>query len=148
MAVKAIPDGHHSVTPYLVVRGVARLIELLKQAFAAEEVNRTARPDGTIAHAQVRIGDSMVMMGEPGPDHPPMPAMLYLYVEDVDAVYQRALRAGAVSVMAPADMFYGDRNAGVKDECGNQWWIATHKEDLTPEELARRTEEAMKQPRR
>jgi uncharacterized glyoxalase superfamily protein PhnB len=90
----------------------------------------------------------MVMMGEPGPEHPPMPAMLYLYVEDVDAVYRRALGAGAVSLMEPADMFYGDRNAGVKDQCGNQWWIATHKEDVSPEELARRAEQAMKQPRR
>jgi uncharacterized glyoxalase superfamily protein PhnB len=148
MAVKAIPEGHHTVTPYLLVRGVDRLIDFLKRAFAAEEVLRTKRPDGAIAHAQVRIGDSMVMMGEPGPDHPLLPAMLYLYVEDVDAVYRRALAAGAVSLSEPADMFYGDRTAGVKDEHGNQWWIATHKEDVPPEELTRRAEAAMKQPRR
>jgi uncharacterized glyoxalase superfamily protein PhnB len=146
VAVKAIPEGHHSVTPYLVVRGVARLIDFLKQAFEAEEINRTARPDGGIGHAEVRIGDSMVMMGEPAGDFQAMPAMLYLYVEDVDRVYRRALSAGATSLMEPGDRFYGDRNGGVKDDWGNHWWIATHKEDVSAEEVARRAVAAMKQP--
>ncbi len=148
MAVKPIPDGYHSLTPYLVVQGVAKLIDFLKQAFEAKEVHRMSRPDGTIMHAEVRIGDSVVMMGEAMGEFKPMPAMIYLYVNDADAVYQRALQAGATSMMEPADQFYGDRNGGVKDPCGNQWWIATHKEDVPPEELAKRAEAAMKKQHR
>ncbi|MBE7550725.1 MAG: VOC family protein [Anaerolineales bacterium] len=136
MAVKPIPEGHHTVTPYLVVRGVAQLIEFMKQAFAAEEIQRMNRPDGTLMHAEVRIGDSMVMLGEAGGAYEPMPAMLHLYVEDADAVYQRALQAGAVSLRAPVDEAYGDRIGGVKDSFGNQWWIATHIRDVSPAELA------------
>lgn len=139
MAVKPIPDGYHSVTPYLVVRGVAGVIDFLKQSFGAEETHpRMAGPDGRIMHAEVRIGDSNIMLGEPIGESQPMQGMFYLYVTDTDAVYQRALAAGGVSEMAPADQFYGDRNAGVKDPAGNRWWIATHKEDVTPEEIARR----------
>lgn len=146
MAVKPIPDGFHSVTPYLVVQGVAKLIDFLKQSFEAEEtVQRMTRPDGGIMHAQVKIGDSVVMMGEPMGQFQPMPASIYLYVNDTDAVYKRALQAGATSMMDPADMFYGDRNAGVKDPVGNVWWIATHKEDVAPQELARRAEALAKQ---
>ena len=138
MAVKPIPDGFHSVTPYLTVPGVAKLLDFLKQAFEAQELHRLTRPDGTIMHAELRIGDSPVMMGEPMGGSPPMFGSLYLYVHDVDAVYQRALQAGATSVSEPADQFYGDRSAGIKDPVGNQWWIATHKEDVPPEEVARR----------
>lgn len=145
MAVKPIPDGYHNVTPYLVVPGVARLIDFLKNAFGAQEIERMTRPDGSVGHAEVRIGDSVVMMGEPAGEAPAMPATIYLYVEDTDAAYRRALEAGATSVMAPADQFYGDRNAGVKDPCGNQWWIATHVEDVPPEEMARRAEAWHKQ---
>ena len=148
MPVKPIPDGFHTVTPYLVVPGVPRLIEFLKQAFDAKEMHHSTRPDGTVMHAQVRIGDSVVMMGEAIGEFGPMPAMIYLYVTDVDAVYQRALRAGGVSIMEPTDMFYGDRNGGLKDPCGNQWWIATHIENVSEEELAKRAEGAMKQQRR
>src|SRR2546422_2922688 len=144
MAAKPIPDGFRTVTPYLLVPGVAKLIDFLKQAFAAEETHRSARPDGTVMHAQVKIGDSTVMMGEPMGEFR-MPGSLYLYVTDTDATYKRALQAGATSVMAPADQFYGDRNAGVKDAGGNVWWIATHKEDVPPEELAKRAEASMKQ---
>jgi uncharacterized glyoxalase superfamily protein PhnB len=146
MAVQPIPDGFHTVTPYLLVSDAARLIEFLKLAFGAEEVHRTARPDGGIMHAQVRVGDSAVMMGEVGGEWKPMPSMLYLYVADTDAAYKRALQAGATSMMEPADQFYGDRNAGVKDHCGNLWWIATHIEDVSPEELARRAAQ-MKPPK-
>lgn len=145
MAVKPIPDGYHTVTPYLVVAEVAQLIDFLKQAFGAAEIQRTTRPDGSIGHAEVRMGDSRVMMGEAGGEFPPMPGMLHLYVEDADALYQRALQAGATSLREPEDQFYGDRMAGVKDKFGNQWWIATHIEDVSPEEMARR-QEAMKKP--
>ena len=144
MAVKPIPDGYHSVTPYLVVQGAATLIEFLKQAFEASETFRMARPDGTIMHAEVKIGDSTVMMGEAGGEHKPMPTCIYLYVNDADAVYKRALQAGATSQMAPANQFYGDRHGGVMDPVGNLWWIATHVEDVPPEEVARRAEAFMK----
>ena len=145
MAVKPIPDGYHTVTPYLTVQGVPTLIEFLKQAFAAQEIERLTQPDGTIGHAEVRIGDSVVMMAEARDEHQPMPGAIYLYVNDTDAIYQRALQAGATSTMEPADQFYGDRSAGVRDPVGNQWWIATHKEDVPPEELKKRAEAAMKQ---
>ena len=144
MAVKPIPDGYHSVTPYLTVQGATKLIDFLKQAFEAQEIERITRPDGAIGHAEVKIGDSIVMMGEAGGEWTPMPGAMYLYVNDVDATYKHALQAGAVSTMEPMDQFYGDRSAGVKDPSGNQWWIATHKEDLSPEELAKRAQEAMK----
>ena len=145
MAVKAIPEGYHSVTPYLTVQGAATLLDFLKQAFAATELHRMTRPDGTVGHAEVRIGDSVVMLAEARDEWQPMPGALYLYVHDTDAAYQRALQAGATSLMEPADQFYGDRNAGVKDPVGNHWWIATHKEDVSPEELAKREEAFLKQ---
>ena len=143
MAVKPIPDGYHSVTPFLIVPGAAKLLDFLKQAFEAQELHRLPRPDGTIMHAEVRIGDSLVMMGEPMGDCQPMFGSLYLYVHDVDVVYKRALQAGATSTSEPADQFYGDRSAGIKDPIGNQWWIATHKEDVPPEEIARRAKAFM-----
>jgi PhnB protein len=138
MAVNPVPDGYHSVTPYLSVPGASRLIEFLKQAFDAQERHRTTRPDGSIWHAELQIGDSRVMLAEPAPPWKPMPAALYLYVPDTDAIYHRALQAGASSLMEPADQPYGDRNAGVEDPSGNYWWIATHKENVSAEELERR----------
>jgi uncharacterized glyoxalase superfamily protein PhnB len=145
MPVKPIPDGYRTVTPYLVVPGVARLIEFLKQSFDAEEIHRFPGPGGRVMHAEVRIGDSIVMMGEPSGEVQPIPAMLHLYVPDADAAYHRALKAGATSVREPADQFYGDRSAGVRDPCGNQWWVATHIEDVSPEEMQRRSAAQMKQ---
>jgi PhnB protein len=145
MAVKPIPDGYHSVTPYLVVPGASKLIDFLKQAFEAEEIERIASPDGTIMHAEVRIGDSIIMMGDAMGEFNLMPGMIYLYVNDADAIYQRALRAGATSMREPENQFYGNREAGVKDELGNVWWIATHIEDVSPEEMKRRIETVMKQ---
>jgi len=145
MAVKPIPDGYHSVTPYLTIPGVAKLLDFLKQAFEAQELHRMPRPDGAIMHAEVRIGDSRLMMGEPMGNAQPMFGSLYLYVHDVDAVYKRALQAGATSTSEPADQFYGDRSAGIKDPVGNQWWVATHKEDVPPEEIVRRAEAFMQQ---
>ncbi|HSB15690.1 MAG TPA: VOC family protein [Bryobacteraceae bacterium] len=144
MPVKPIPEGYHTVTPYLVVPGAGRLIEFLKEAFKAEEVERMSQPDGTVMHAEVRIGDSIIMMGESSDKFPAMPAAIYVYVPDVDAVYKRALAAGAASTMEPANQFYGDRNAGVKDPSGNLWWIATHVEDVPREEMAKRAAAAKK----
>jgi PhnB protein len=149
MAVKPIPEGYHSITPYLMVSGVAKLIDFLKKAFGAVETHPPATgPDGRVMHAEVKIGDSMLMMGEPMGKFPEMPGSLYLYVPDIDATYKNALNAGATSLMEPADQFYGDRGAGVKDPYGNVWWIGTHIEDVAPDELAKRAEEAMKQPAR
>jgi uncharacterized glyoxalase superfamily protein PhnB len=136
--VKPIPDGYHTVTPYLTVQGAAKLIEFLGQAFDAAITERIDRPDGTIGHAEVRIGDSLVMIAEAGGKWSPMPTGLYLYVADTDATYERALKAGATSVMEPANQFYGDRNAGVQDASGNYWWIATRVENLSAEELHKR----------
>jgi len=135
---RPIPQGYHSVTPYLAVQGVPKLINFLKQAFDAEERERMTTPDGRVSHAEVKIGDSIVMMGEPTGESKSMPCMIYLYLEDTDAAYERALEAGATSLRAPTDMFYGDRNAAVTDRVGNQWWIATHVEDVPPEEMQRR----------
>ena len=137
-SVQPIPDGFHTVTPYLTVEGVPKLIDFLKQAFGAQEVARMARPDGGVIHAEVKIGDSIVMMGEPMGDWKAKPCSLYLYVEDVDGVYQRALQAGGTSVREPSDQFYGDRTGGVIDPCGNYWGIATHVEDVPPEEMKKR----------
>ncbi len=145
MPVKPIPDRYHTVTPYLLVAGAARLIDFLKSAFDAKECYRANRPDGGVMHAEITIGDSVIMMGEPMGEFQPMPCMVHLYVEDADAVYKQALKAGATTVQEPADQFYGDRSAGVKDMFGNLWWIATHKEDVAPEELERRAQTAMKQ---
>lgn len=145
MSAKPIPEGYHTVTPYLVVEGAAKLIDFLKQAFDAEETFRMPMPDGSIMHAEVKIGDSMVMMGEASEKWKAMPCAIYLYVNDADAVYKRALKAVATSTMEPSDQFYGDRQGGVKDPSGNTWWIATHKEDVSADELKKRTEEFMKQ---
>ena len=124
---KIAPDGYHTVMPYLVVPGVAHLIKFLREAFGAEEIVRVPRQDGSIMHAAVRIGDSMVEMGEPTGEWTPRPGNLHLYVRDADEVYQAAVEAGAQSLYTPRDMDYGDREAGVKDPSGNHWYIGTHK---------------------
>jgi PhnB protein len=147
MSVKPIPEGFHTVTPYLVVKGVDKLIDFVKRTFDAKVVEQHARPDGVIAHAHVKVGDSNIMMGD-ATGGPPgtreIPAALYVYVPNVDDVYKRALAAGGTSKQAPMDMFYGDRHGGVIDPCGNEWWIATHIEDVSPEEMGRRAEKHMK----
>jgi uncharacterized glyoxalase superfamily protein PhnB len=122
-----IPEGFHTVTPYLVMPGIDGLMEFLKRAFDALELERMARQDGSIAHAAMRIGDSMVEMGEAPGEGRAMPAALHLYVTNADETYQRALQAGARSLYEPRDMDYGDREGGVTDPRGNQWYIATHK---------------------
>ena len=135
---KPIPQGYHTATPYLAVQGVPKLMTFLRQAFNAEEREKMTTPDGRISHAEMKIGDSIIMMGEPTGESKSMPGMIYLYLEDTDAAYKRALQAGASSLREPTDMFYGDRNAAVTDPVGNQWWMATHVEDVPQEEMQRR----------
>jgi PhnB protein len=142
MPVRPIPEGYHTLTPYLVVTDVPRLIDFLKSAFHAEERERMTRPDGSVMHAEVTIGDSILMMGGAQGDRAPMPACLYVYVADIDAAYARALAAGATSLREPTSQFYGDRTGGVEDPLGNQWWIATHVEDVPPDEMRRRQAQA------
>ncbi len=143
MAVKPIPDGYHSVTPYLLVEGAQSLIDFMKEAFGATERFRMEAPGGKIGHAELEIGDSVIMLADASTSDQgtPMPAMINLYVEDVDKTYQQALEGGATSVREVANQFYGDRNGGVRDPYGNVWWIATHVEDVSPEEMERRSQE-------
>lgn len=138
MAVRPIPEGYHTVTPYLIVNGAAELLDFLRLAFGAEERGRMAGANGLIRHAEVRIGDSVIMLADGTDAASPMPAMLHLYVENCDAVYERALSAGAISVDEIADRFYGDRSGGVRDPTGNLWWISTRVEDVSSAELQRR----------
>ena len=132
------PPDHNTVSPYLVVHGVPGLLEFMGRVFGAQELHRTATPDGQVRHAEARIGDTVIMMGEATAAFPVRPAMLHVYVPDADAVYRRALEAGAISLREPADQFYGYRTGGVQDAFGNQWWMATHKEDVSDDEIARR----------
>ncbi len=136
---KPVPEGYHSITPYLTVTDVKTLIAFLERAFGAKETYRMARPDGTIRHAEVRIEGSIVMMGQCDDPKRARPGTLYMYVPDVDAVYARAVAAGGVSLKPPATQDYGDRNGAVEDPVGNQWWIATRVEDLTAEEIEARS---------
>ena len=146
MAAKPVPDGYHTVTPYLTVRNAPKVIEFLRQAFGAEiSLEPIKRPDGTIMHAQVTIGDSRIMIAEESEMAKATESSLYLYVPNVDSVYQRAIKAGGNTIMEPTDMFYGDRSGGVKDPSGNSWFIATHKEDVAPQELQKRAEAFMEQ---
>lgn len=145
MAVKPIPDGYHTVTPYLVVRGAAKTVEFLKKAFGAEpSFEPMLRPDGKIMHADLKIGDSHVMISEATDQLPATQCTVHLYVPNVDAVYQRAIVAGGTSMSEPTEQFYGDRGGGVKDPSGNCWYIATHKEDVAPQEIKKRAEAQFK----
>ena len=143
MAVKPIPDGYHSVTPYLAVEGGDELVEFVQKAFGAEVTLSMPTPDGKIGHAEVRIGDTIVMLADASTSDQgrPMPGMIHLYVDDCDATYRRAIEAGATSLREPTDQFYGDRMAGVVDPVGDHWWIATHVEDVPQDEMAKRAEE-------
>ncbi len=152
MPVRAIPEGYRSITPYLIVKEAAAAIEFYKRAFGATERFRMAGPNGTVGHAELTIGDSIIMLADEFPDmgaRSPLsyggtPTSLYLYVDDVDAVYKRALDAGAKADRPVADQFYGDRTGCIKDPSGHLWALATHKEDLTPEQIHQRHEEFMK----
>ena len=146
MAVKPIPDGYHAVTPYLIVEGAARALAFYKEVFGAEEVERWTAPDGRVGHAEVRIRGHSVYLAD---EHPEMgvrgpksiggsPVSLLLYVPDVDALAAQAVQAGAKVLRPVKDQFYGDRSGTLRDPFGHQWTIATHKEDLTPDEIARR----------
>ena len=151
MAVQPIPEGYHSVTPFLAVDDAAQAIDFYKRAFGARERTRMPGPDGKIAHAELEIGDSVVMLSDPFPQSPYTPPKalggtsmgVLLYVEDVDAVVDQAVEAGATVTMPVDDMFWGDRFGTIADPFGHSWQIATHKEDLTPEEIAERGKEAM-----
>ena len=146
MAVKPIPEGYHTLTPYLTVRDVATVVDFLRRAFNAEStLAPIKRPDGKITHAEVKIGDSRVMLGEECETAKASPVTLYIYSADVDQMYGQAVKAGGKTIMEPTDMFYGDRCGGVKDPSGNSWMIATRKEDFAPQELAKRAESFYKQ---
>lgn len=138
MSVKPVPEGYHTVTPWLITRDTVALIDFMKRAFDATELACLAGADGTIEHAEVRIGDSVVMMFDARPDWPPTPGFLRLYVEDADAVHRQAVAAGATSVTEVTHLFFGDRVGRVRDPLGNLYWIQTRVEDVTPEEMQRR----------
>jgi len=141
MGVNYKPTETQNVIPYLVVPDAEKELAFVKEVFGAKEMHVSRDPGGRIAHAQVKIGDSIVMMAQAIEQWPPLPAAIYIYLTDVDAAYKRALAKGATSVMEPADQFYGDRNGGVKDSNGVQWWMATHIEDVSEQELQRRAAE-------
>ncbi len=143
MSVNFKPEGYHTVTPYLVVGDANKLLTFLEAAFDAKEMEKMCDGAGDILHAEVKIGDSMVMLGGKK-DAPKSNVMLYLYVKDTDAVYHKAVAAGGISILAPMNQFYGDRNAAVEDAFGNQWWIATRVEDVPFEELQKRAKDHCK----
>jgi PhnB protein len=154
MAVSPVPDGYRTATPYLIVKGAADAIEFYKRVFDATEIMRMADPQGRVGHAELRIGDSVIMLAD---EHPGMgyrsprslggsSVSVLLYLADVDGVFERALKAGAKSLRAVADQFYGDRSGTLEDPFGHVWTVATHVEDVAPEEMKRRAEAAMKRP--
>ena len=138
MPVKPIPEGYTTFTPYFVVEGASDFIEFVKKAFGGEELYRFPGPGGKLAHAEVKVGSSIVMLADSGPEFSPTKMGSYLYVPDVDATYQKAVAAGAQSRREPANQFYGDRVATVMDRWGNTWSLGTHVEDVSPEEMQRR----------
>jgi uncharacterized glyoxalase superfamily protein PhnB len=139
--VRPIPEGYTTVTPWIIVRGADQLLDYLKAAFGAEEIGRVYNADGTIGHAEARIGNAIVMMFDAKADWKPTPAYMRLYVEDGDAVYQRALAAGGTAVTEMTELAFGDRVGRVRDPFGNIWWIQERLEDVTPEEMGRRFQE-------
>ena len=145
MSVNYKPEGYHTVTPYLVVEGANSLIDFMKQAFDATELFRLPNENGTIGHAEIKIGDSIIMLADASAEHAARPSMICLFVEDWHASYKRAIEAGATSICEPENQFYGDRSGGVKDASGMQWWIGTHIEDVSPEEMERRSAKAKEQ---
>jgi PhnB protein len=151
MAVSPIPSGYHSVTPYLVLDGAAKAIDFYKQAFDAAELLRMPGPDGRVAHAEIKIGDSPVMMADAqeeyrGPkSYGGSPVSLMIYVEDVDRIFRQALAAGATQTRPVVNQFYGDRSGTLVDPFGHTWTVATHVEDVSPEEIDRRMAKMMEQ---
>jgi len=153
MPVKPIPEGYHSVTPYLIVKGGANAIEFYKKAFGAAEIMRFEGPGGALGHAEIRIGNAPVMLADEYPDmgfRSPQTlggagVSLMVYVEQVDAVFQRAIAAGAKELRAVQNQFYGDRSGTLQDPFGHVWTISTHVEDIAPDEMQRRSQEMVKQ---
>jgi len=150
-SVQPIPKGYHSVTPYLVVNDAARAIDFYKRAFGAQEKMRMDGPGGKIGHAELKIGDSIIMLSDETPGsgmRSPRSlggtaAGVFLYVENVDSIFKQAVSAGAKADAQPSDMFWGDRFGKLTDPFGHQWSVATHKEDIAPDEMAKRAKEAM-----
>jgi PhnB protein len=148
MAATAIPAGHHTVTPYLAINDGARALEFYKKAFGATEKYKLMMPDGRLGHAEIRLGDSLIMLADEFPEFggkSPQtlggsPVSIHLYVEDVDAFFQRALAAGAKERKPVKDQFYGDRSGQLEDPFGHLWWVATHKEDVAPDEMQKRVQ--------
>jgi len=144
--VKPIPDGYHAITPYLSIKGAAQAIDFYKRAFGANEIMRMNQPDGRVGHTELQLGDSKIMLAD---EYPEMdfksptsiggtPVHLHFYVDDCDAVVKQAQAAGAKVLRPVADQFYGDRSGAVQDPFGHVWHISTHKEDLSPDEIAKR----------
>jgi uncharacterized glyoxalase superfamily protein PhnB len=136
--VNGVPEGYTTVTPFVSVKGAARLLDFIREAFDGEELGRVPNPDGTLGHAEIRIGDAVVMMFDARPEWPDTPALLRLYVPDCDATVQQAIEAGASLVTRPTNVPWGDRVARVRDPLGNLWWIQTRLETLSPEEIEAR----------
>ena len=144
--VKPVPEGYHNVTPYLCCKDAAAAIEFYKKAFGATEVMRMGAPGGKVGHAELQIGDSRVMLADEFPEMGFLspktvggsPVMIHLYVEDVDTTANRAVAAGAKVTRPVADQFYGDRGGQLEDPYGHKWYVSTHKEDLSPEEIGKR----------
>jgi len=132
MAVNPIPDGYHTMTPYLIVTGAGAFIEFVKQAFGGTERVRAAGPNGAIMHADMQLGDSVIMLADASDEARVKTAMIHLYVADVDTDYKHALGAGGESIREPTNQAYGDRSAAVNDRWGNEWWLATHIKDVAP----------------
>jgi PhnB protein len=153
MTVKAIPEGYHTLTPYMTVRDAARAIEFYKQAFGATERGVMKGPDGKVMHAELRIGDSIIMLADEFPQFGSLSPQsiggsgmgLHIYAEDVDAAFDRAVKAGATVEMPVSEMFWGDRYGKLMDPFGHKWSIATHTRDMSMEEIEEAQEEAMKQ---
>jgi len=153
MTVQPIPEGYHSITPYLIIKGAANAIEFYQNAFGATEFMRLDGPGGSVAHAELQIGDSRIMLGDECPDMnalaPQSPGSsgvgICLYVENVDEIVQQAIDAGAKVQRPLTDQFYGDRSATLEDPFGHVWTVATHIEDVPPEEIDRRMAEMMKE---
>src|SRR5438067_3993602 len=154
MKTKYIPDGYHTATPYLIVTGAARALEFYKQAFGAIEVVRMAGPAGKVMHAEIKIGDSHIMLADEFPEMDARspetiggsPVGIMLYVEDVDSRFRQAVAAGGKVVKPLQDQFYGDRSGTITDPFGHKWTIATHKEDVSSAEMQKRMEALMKKP--
>jgi uncharacterized glyoxalase superfamily protein PhnB len=144
VAVKPVPEGYRTVTPYLIVQNANALLTFVRTAFQATIVEEHRTPDGGVVHADFMIGDSHVMAAQGSDRWPAQPGTVLLYVEDADATYKAALAAGGVSIQEMATQFYGDRSGGVRDPSGVTWWISTHVEDVSPEEMERRMAAARK----